>query len=52
MKYRRKRKPNYTDRMIDACKEMLVDKRIGYNIPISYYEDKYNLKKNQKEEER
>ena len=36
-KKRKKVRKNYTDRCIDVTKGMLIDKRLGYNIPIWFY---------------
>ena len=39
------KKLDYTERMIAATKEMLIDKHVGYNISAEYYENKHDLKK-------
>lgn len=34
---RRRRKKDYTEKMIDTTKGMLIDKALGYNVPIETY---------------
>lgn len=51
-KRRSYRKPDYTERMIAATKEMLIDRHVGYNISAEYYENKYDLKKEGADNER
>lgn len=38
-----RRKQNISDRITMAAKEMLMDKKMGYEIPAKYYEEKYQL---------
>lgn len=38
-----RRKQNITDRITMAAKEMLMDKKMGYEIPAKYYEEKHRL---------
>lgn len=40
-----KRKADYNDRMIMACKSMMIDEKLGYELPESYYKEAYNLNK-------
>lgn len=40
------RKKNYTERCEAAVKDMLLDQRNGYTVPLEYYEEKHNLKNN------
>ena len=43
MKFKKKRKSrklDYNERMTLATKEMLIDKKLGYDMPLSYYENK------------
>ena len=43
-KKKRIRKPlNYTDRCVMAGKAMLIDQRLGYNAPVSVYEQMWNI---------
>lgn len=35
-----RRKLDYNEKMIAATKEMLIDQQLGYEIPVSYYEEK------------
>ena len=36
-------KKNMNARMIDAIKEKMIDDRLGYDVPMSYYADKHNV---------
>ena len=35
----------YTERCETAVKDMLLDQKNGYTVPLEYYEGKHNLKK-------
>lgn len=37
---KKRKKKSYNDRWIDATKEMLTDKKLGYEIPSSFYKEK------------
>ena len=37
-KKRKRAKKSYTDRCIDQLTGMLIDKRLGYEVPVSTYE--------------
>ena len=37
-KKRRRVKKSYTDRRIDQLTGMLIDKRLGYEVPVSVYD--------------
>lgn len=42
------RRPDLNERMIMATKAMLIDKKLGYQIPAETYEEMYKLKGEQK----
>ena len=46
-KKRRKKKISYDDRLYMATKEILLDAKLGYSTPTEFYEEKYNLNKNE-----
>ena len=43
-KKRPRKKLDRTEREILACKEMMIDRKLGYNISTEYYEQRWNLK--------
>lgn len=43
-KKRRKKKISYDNRVYMATKEIILDAKLGYNMPTEFYEEKYNLK--------
>lgn len=44
-KKRRKKKISYDDRVTMAIREIILDCKVGYDLPTNLYEEKYNLKK-------
>lgn len=42
-KKKRTTKKSYTDRTINAAKEILQDKKLGYNVTPEFYEKKHNI---------
>lgn len=49
-KKKRRKKLDYTERSIMAAKEMLADSRLGYYASPEYYQEKWNLKGEGKDE--
>lgn len=44
-KRKARRKKDYTERSINAVKEMLIDSKLGYSISTEYYNQKAEGKK-------
>lgn len=42
-KKKRKKNLSYSDRSINAIKEKMIDKKLGYEISDEYYKEKYKL---------